>query len=477
MNFYKGGNCSNLQRKIAYLNNEIIEFEDVKEFCLNHKYFVYLTHNSNLYIPVYVNSSEIYFDCMLIQSGNIKVKRIAITYLNTVTLNEYVAEKTSNKVTVIDENSTDAQYPSAKSVYDELQKKSNSSDLADVATSGSYSDLFDKPTIDNVVTEESENAVKSSGIYDYVNSSVSTNTAYFRGTFNSVAELNAYTGDKTLNDYAFVKITDSAGNTLYNRYKWNNTSWVFEYSLNNSSFTANQWSTINSGLTSDDKTEIAKISNIETQIADMQDEIGNKFGAENFNSEQFTVKNNVVSLTGGGGGGGSSSLYIYMTQAEYEALTEYEQDQMYWVIYPNFDYVIWQNGKVINSALFNHGINANSDTSWLSLDYTSETSYKRIVQPNLALVGLFSGVSGNSSNISSINAENVYIGRNIKSIKNYAFRASHVVSISIPDSVTSIEDKVFMNAVYLIKITINKPQGSISGSPWGATNATVIWND
>ena len=25
-------------------------------------------------------------------------------------------------------------------------------------------------------------------------------------------------------------------------------------------------------------------------------------------------------------------------------------------------------------------------------------------------------------------------------------------------------------------ITINKPQDSVSGAPWGATNATVVWN-
>ena len=39
---------------------------------------------------------------------------------------------------------------------------------------------------------------------DFVNSSIATNAAYFRGTFNSVAELNAYSGAKTPNDYAFV---------------------------------------------------------------------------------------------------------------------------------------------------------------------------------------------------------------------------------------------------------------------------------
>ena len=88
----------------------------------------------------------------------------------------------------------------------------------------------------------------------FVNSSVSTNTANFIGTFNSVAELEAYSGTVTNNDYAFVVGTDSAGNTTYNRYKYNGNTqqWVYEYTLNNSSFTAAQWATINSGGTAAD---------------------------------------------------------------------------------------------------------------------------------------------------------------------------------------------------------------------------------
>lgn len=89
---------------------------------------------------------------------------------------------------------------------------------------------------------------------DFVNSSIATNTATFIGTFNSVAELEAYSGTKTNNDYAFVVINDETTGFVkeYNRYKWTGTQWLFEYSLNNSSFTAQQWATINSGLTSDD---------------------------------------------------------------------------------------------------------------------------------------------------------------------------------------------------------------------------------
>lgn len=90
---------------------------------------------------------------------------------------------------------------------------------------------------------------------DFVNSSISTSTASFKGTYNSLAELEAVTGADN-NDYGFVISTDASGNTLYNRYKYNGNSWVFEYALNNSSFTSGQWETINSGMLSSDKAKL-----------------------------------------------------------------------------------------------------------------------------------------------------------------------------------------------------------------------------
>ncbi len=105
--------------------------------------------------------------------------------------------------------------------------------------------------IDTQVNGESENAVQNKAIYDFVNSSVANSTAYFKGTYNSVAELETIV-DVTNNDYAFVVNVDIYGNTVYNRYKYSDNEWLFEYALNNSSFTANQWATINSGVTSAD---------------------------------------------------------------------------------------------------------------------------------------------------------------------------------------------------------------------------------
>ena len=149
----------------------------------------------------------------------------------------------------------------------------------------------------------------------FVNSSIATNTANFIGTFSDITTLEAYAGTVTNNDYAFVvnsvvtdngndwanfaaldaydktlltnfdyawvinganfdlyrfdivnqdwslRVSDTAKadvtlNTAYNRYKatvsGNTVTWDYEYTLNNSSFTAAQWAAINSGITSGD---------------------------------------------------------------------------------------------------------------------------------------------------------------------------------------------------------------------------------
>ena len=84
---------------------------------------------------------------------------------------------------------------------------------------------------------------------DFVNSSIATSTATFRGTFDTLGALKATTADK--NDYAFWVHKDEDGNTCYDKYTYTGTEWKFEYRLNNSSFTAAQWAALNSGVTAD----------------------------------------------------------------------------------------------------------------------------------------------------------------------------------------------------------------------------------
>ena len=104
---------------------------------------------------------------------------------------------------------------------------------------------------------------------DFVNSSIATNTANFKGSYNEVSDLQltpaasradiatALAGTITgadNNDYAFVQIPTAVGTpneiARVERYKFNGNAWAFEFELNNSGFTADQWAALNSGITS-----------------------------------------------------------------------------------------------------------------------------------------------------------------------------------------------------------------------------------
>lgn len=75
-------------------------------------------------------------------------------------------------MTVDDELSTTSENPVQNKVITlALEDKADTTDLATVATSGSYTDLEDKPTIPTVVdtvADGNTNAVSSNGVYDYV---------------------------------------------------------------------------------------------------------------------------------------------------------------------------------------------------------------------------------------------------------------------------------------------------------------------
>ena len=84
---------------------------------------------------------------------------------------------------------------------------------------------------------------------DFVNSSIANSTATFRGTYTSIDSFPTEGIDG--NDYLFLATTDALGNQKYDRYKYSNGAWIYEYTLNNSSFTEAQWKAINSGITND----------------------------------------------------------------------------------------------------------------------------------------------------------------------------------------------------------------------------------
>lgn len=134
----------------------------------------------------------------------------------------------------------------------------------------------------------------------FVNSSVGTNTATFRGTYNAVSDLgntqatvDAWVDPPTStietlvagqiatklsslsvtpenNDYVFVSVDQTPvgdlGEDWYWRFKYSDPnndhtgSWGYEYTLNNSSFTQAQWDAVNSGITA---AKVDKLDGIE----------------------------------------------------------------------------------------------------------------------------------------------------------------------------------------------------------------------
>lgn len=81
---------------------------------------------------------------------------------------------------------------------------------------------------------------------DYVNEAVRESAADFKGTYDTLQELEAVTADK--NDYGYVVHTDASGNNIYDRYMYTGTEWVFQYSISSPVFSASEWAAIRSGI-------------------------------------------------------------------------------------------------------------------------------------------------------------------------------------------------------------------------------------
>ena len=171
-------------------------------------------------------------------------------------------ENLQNQITSNDTDISNLQ----NNLSQEVQNRTNAdSNLQTQITNNQNANVQNSLEIANIKKLIPEQATENNKLADkaFVNSSIATNTAYYISNngqpFTSLAQLQAYSGTLTNNDYAFVVTTDSVGNVVYNRYKYNSDTqqWAFEYALNNSSFTAIQWNAINSGITSDDVDQIA----------------------------------------------------------------------------------------------------------------------------------------------------------------------------------------------------------------------------
>ena len=146
-------------------------------------------------------------------------------------------------------------------------------------------------TTGNLASLTSDGGIQDSGesvasLKEYTNTQVATNTANFLGTYDYATDLGftppstsadvdndaiatalgglTFAQTPTNNDYVFVSInyTPTTDVDEFRRFKFKGTTgtWAYEYTLNNSSFTAAQWAAINSGITSGAVEKLAGIA-------------------------------------------------------------------------------------------------------------------------------------------------------------------------------------------------------------------------
>jgi len=168
-----------------------------------------------------------------------------------------------------------------------------------------------KNSIDNIQELIPNGATESNQLADkdFVNSSIASNTGTFRGTYKlSESEFTALPWTSTdstseyyvqNNDYAFlVAENEPVGVDVYRRYKCavtgTNILWSFEYALNNSSFTAEQWAAINSGITD---ALVGKIITNESNISELDTTVRSlKVGLGSAKSDITLLENDIVAL-------------------------------------------------------------------------------------------------------------------------------------------------------------------------------------
>lgn len=71
--------------------------------------------------------------------------------------------------------------------------------------------------------------------------------------------------------------------------------------------------------------------------------------------------------------------------------------------------------------------------------------------------------------------DSVILPEGITNICADAFKNSSVISVTVPSSVTTLDNSVFSGCIDLRSIYINHPRDGVVGAPWGAINATVYW--
>jgi len=267
----------------------------------------------------------------------------------------------------------------------------------------------------------------------WVNSSIGTNTANFRGSYSitgtgadglglsadaTTAQVAAALDTKigsaaTNNDYAFAYLdAGSAGGVAkYDRYKYTGTygsggTWGYEYTLNNSSFTSEQWNAINSGINS------TKVSTYDGYATGKQDTL-----VAGTNMDSTPTENSTYPVTSGGVYSAINTLSsnIY-TKGQTDALLASKADKSTTYTKTEVDNALANKQDKLPTISGNAGkmLTVNADAT--NIEWTTPTKIRKIISmTNLStikdVIDLFVDLKvGDRLLIQQLKANNITIG-------------------------------------------------------------------
>lgn len=311
---------------------------------------------------------------------------------------------------------------------------------------------------------------------EFVNSSIATETAHYISNngqpFANPASLPT-DSSVTNNDYAFVTGTDGAGNTYYDRYKATVSngavSWGKEFRLNNSSFTAEQWSAITSGITAvlvaqinanatklagiENGAEVNKIEGIQINGTNLTPDAGRKVNITNIPKEALasgvqTVIDNTdlairTAMYGEDLTPADNSYFIFTSingGTAYSISSKYINAGEYTVSFLNdaqthnerIVYTLSDSGTLTEG---NVSVEAGDKVVWKSSKWTVFTD--TLLNGNLVI-------------------PYEYNGKPVQAIANSGFTLTRITSVTIPGSIETIGGWAFTQCNGLSAVTICK---------------------
>ena len=221
-------------------------------------------------------------------NGWTTTERPAYVQSNWNTTSSSDAAYIRNKPTIPTKTSdltNDSGFITSSDVPAQVQSDWTESDTTSAAYIANKPNLALKEDVANkaqtLVASSTTDYPSSAATAQFVNSSIATATARFLGNYTltdlgltypatdsqieTALDSYSFQSAPTNNDYVYVEIQNpqtTSVDDVVKRFKFNGTNWLYEYTLNNSSFTAAEIAAIDSGVNS------TKVGNYDNHIAD-----------------------------------------------------------------------------------------------------------------------------------------------------------------------------------------------------------------